>query len=156
MEHIPNNHMLHYRTSCKNFKGLISLRVCTLPMEELTASAVRSPTRPSALDICSGHPAQTELAWCAGPASQCGSYPVPSDPRGCVLSCSVMSNSLRPHGLEPTRHLCLWDFPGKNIGVGCHFILQGIFQTKRSNHHLLLWQVDSLPPHRLGSPSDPQ
>ena len=33
---------------------------------------------------------------------------------------SVMSDSLRPHGLEPTRLLCPWDFPGKSTGVGCH------------------------------------
>ena len=29
----------------------------------------------------------------------------------------------------PTRLLCPWDFPGKNAGVGCHFLLQGIFLT---------------------------
>ena len=32
-----------------------------------------------------------------------------------------MSDSLRPHGLLPTRLLCPWNFPGKNTGVGCHF-----------------------------------
>ena len=37
-----------------------------------------------------------------------------------------MSNSLPPHGLQPTRLLCPWDFPGKNTGVGCHFLLQGL------------------------------
>ena len=31
---------------------------------------------------------------------------------------SVMSNSLLPHGLQPTRLLCLWDYPGKSTGVG--------------------------------------
>ena len=31
---------------------------------------------------------------------------------------------LRPYGLQPTRLLCPWDFPGKNTGVGCHFLLQ--------------------------------
>ena len=42
-----------------------------------------------------------------------------------------------------------WDFPGKNIGVGCHFLLQGIFPTQGSNPGLLYQQVDSLPPsHR--------
>ena len=35
---------------------------------------------------------------------------------------SVVSDSLRPHGLQPTRLLCSWDFPGKNTGVGCHYI----------------------------------
>ena len=37
---------------------------------------------------------------------------------------SVVSNSLRPHGLQPTRLLCPWDFPGKSTGVGCHCLLQ--------------------------------
>ena len=37
---------------------------------------------------------------------------------------SVVSDSVRPHGLQPTRLLCPWDSPGKNIGVGCHFLLQ--------------------------------
>ena len=37
---------------------------------------------------------------------------------------SVMSDSLRPHGLQPTRLLRPWDFPGKSTGVGCHCLLQ--------------------------------
>ena len=37
---------------------------------------------------------------------------------------SVMSDSLQPHGPWPTRLLCPWDSPGKNTGVGCHFLLQ--------------------------------
>ena len=38
-------------------------------------------------------------------------------------SCSVMSDSLQPRGLYPTRLLCPWDFPGKSTGVGCHCLL---------------------------------
>ena len=34
-----------------------------------------------------------------------------------------MSDSVRPHGLQPTRLLRPWDSPGKNTGVGCHFLL---------------------------------
>ena len=52
--------------------------------------------------------------------------------RVCV-SCSVMSDSLRPHGLQSARLLCPWDSPGKNSGVDCHFLLQGIFPTQDSN-----------------------
>ena len=44
-----------------------------------------------------------------------------------------MSDSLRPHGLQPTRLLCPWDSPGKNTGVGCHALLQGIFPTQGLN-----------------------
>ena len=35
---------------------------------------------------------------------------------------SVVSNSPKPHGPQPTRLPCPWDFPGKNTGVGCHFL----------------------------------
>ena len=48
-----------------------------------------------------------------------------------------MSNSLRPHGLQPSRLLRPWDFPGKNTGVGCHFFFQEIFWTWASNPCLL-------------------
>ena len=41
------------------------------------------------------------------------------------------------HGLQPTRLLRPWDFPGNSTGVGCHFLLQGIFPTQGSNPGLL-------------------
>ena len=63
-----------------------------------------------------------------------------------------MSNSLQLQGWQPTRLLCLWDFSGKNTGVGCHFLLQEIFPTQELNLHLLHWQVDSLPLSHLGGP----
>ena len=52
-------------------------------------------------------------------------------------SCSVVSYSLWLHGLEPTRLLRPWDFPGKNTGVGCHFLIQEIFPTQGLNLGLL-------------------
>ena len=52
------------------------------------------------------------------------------------VSPSVVSDSLRSHGLSPTRLLCPWDSPGKNTGVGSHFLLQGIFLTQGSNSGL--------------------
>ena len=39
------------------------------------------------------------------------------------VSYSVTSNSWRPHGLQPTRLLHPWDFPGKSTGVGCQCLL---------------------------------
>ena len=41
-----------------------------------------------------------------------------------LLSALVMSDSVRPHRRQPTRLLHPWDSPGKNTGVGCHFLLQ--------------------------------
>ena len=35
-----------------------------------------------------------------------------------------MSGSVQPHRRQPTRLPCPWDSPGKNAGVGCHFLLQ--------------------------------
>ena len=46
---------------------------------------------------------------------------------------SVVFDFLRPHGLQPFRFLCPWDSPGKNTGVSCHFLLQGIFLKQGSN-----------------------
>ena len=45
--------------------------------------------------------------------------------------------SLQPFGLQATRLCCPWGFSGKNTGVGCHFLLQGIFVTQGSNLCLL-------------------
>ena len=47
-------------------------------------------------------------------------------------------------------------FPGKNTGVGCHFLLQGIFPTQGSNTSLLRllhWEADSFPLCQQGSPA---
>ena len=46
---------------------------------------------------------------------------------------SVVSDSVRSHGLLLSRLFRPWDFPGKNVGLGCHFLLQGIFPTSRSS-----------------------
>ena len=56
------------------------------------------------------------------------------------MDCSPPDSSI--HGI----------FPGKNTGVGCHFLLQGIFATQESSPRLLQWQVDSLPLSHWGSP----
>ena len=74
----------------------------------------------------------------------------------CLLfSDSVASNSLQPHGLQPARLLCPWDSPGKSTGVGCQFLLQGVFPTKVLNWcllYLLHWQAGSLPLVPPGKP----
>ena len=64
-----------------------------------------------------------------------------------VLSHSVMYDSLWLHGLQPARILCPRNFPSKNTGPDCHFLLQRIFTTQESNPHLfflLHCQADSL------------
>ena len=50
---------------------------------------------------------------------------------------SVVTDSLQPYGLSPARLLCPWDSPGKDTGVGCLALLQGIFPTQGSNLGLM-------------------
>jgi len=70
--------------------------------------------------------------------------------------CSVAQSCLPLllHGLLAVMLLCPWNFPGKNTGVGCHFVPKGIFLTQGLNLHglyLLHLQVYSLLLHHLES-----
>ena len=56
---------------------------------------------------------------------------------GVVLSKGKLPPAQPPDRLQPTRLLCPRTSPGKNIGAGCCFLLQGIFPTQGSNRHLL-------------------
>ena len=53
------------------------------------------------------------------------------------VSHSVLSNSLQPYGLKPTRLLCPWVCPGKNAGVVSHSLLRGVFQIQGLKPDLL-------------------
>ena len=68
-----------------------------------------------------------------------------------VCAQSVVSDFFQTHGLQPTRLLCPWNFPGKTTGAGYYFFLQGIFSTQGLNMSLLHWQTDSIPQSHLGS-----
>ena len=65
----------------------------------------------------------------------------------CVCECSVVSESFVTLWAVACQDPLSMDFPGKDIGVGCHFLLQGIFPTQGSNPCLLCllhWQASSL------------
>ena len=69
-------------------------------------------------------------------------------------ACIVVSDSLRPLDCSPPGSSCPWNFPGKNTGVRCHFLLQRIFPTQGSNLHLLClphWWAGSLLAEPLGT-----
>ena len=72
-----------------------------------------------------------------------------------VLVTQSCPTLLQPHGLLPTTLLCSWNSPGKNTGVGCHSLLQGIFLTQGSNLVTPALQADSLPSEPLGKPPYP-
>ena len=68
-------------------------------------------------------------------------------------SCSVVSASSRPHGLQPTRLLCPWDSPGKSTGVGCHCLLR--WKTyrgslKESKNRVTVWSNNPTHGHISG------
>ena len=57
---------------------------------------------------------------------------------------SVVSNSSRPHGLQPTRLLRPWDFPGKSTGVGCHCLLRRVFILQLKWFNYKIWCISCL------------
>ena len=70
----------------------------------------------------------------------------------CAQSCLTFCD---PRNCSPPGSTVDGIFPGKNTGVGCHFLLQGIFPNQGLNPGLLClwhWQADSLPLCHLGSP----
>ena len=69
---------------------------------------------------------------------------------GCY--CGLVTKLCLTHYDSMDCNPCPWDFPGRNIGMGSHFLLQGIFPTQGLNLCLLHWQADSLPLSRQGSP----
>ena len=60
----------------------------------------------------------------------------------CVLSRLAVSDSLWRYELWPARPLCPWDSPGKNTGVDCHPLRQGIFLTQGESLHLFRLQFE--------------
>ena len=71
-----------------------------------------------------------------------------------LFSRSVVSYSFMTPwtvGAPPPRLLCPWDCPGENTGVGCDFLLLGIFPPQGLNLCFLPWQADSLPLSPKGS-----
>ena len=80
---------------------------------------------------------------------------IKSDRYSLIISCAcVLSHGqlfVSPWTVS-CRLLCPWDFPGKNTGVGCCFLLQRTFPTQGLNPRLLHWQVGPLPLRPLGSP----
>ena len=64
---------------------------------------------------------------------------------------SVVSDSSRPHGLQPTRLLRPWDFPGRSTGVGCHWLLSIMLLLLLLSHFSRIWLCDPI----NGSPPGP-
>ena len=69
----------------------------------------------------------------------------------CYLFTKLRLTLLQPHWQQPARLLCPWDFPGKNTGVGFHFLLQRFFLSQGLNPHVLHY-TDSFTTEPPGKP----
>ena len=69
-------------------------------------------------------------------------------------SLSPVQLLVTPKTIQPAKLLCLWNSPGKNPGVGCHSILQGIFPTQRLNLGLPHCRQILLPSEPPGKPKE--
>ena len=111
-------------------------------------------------DMCGSCPQQHRSQWPGGTDQQAvvqsHSGTLCVCVRVCVCARTGTCAQLLSHvGLFTTLGLLPaspWNFPGENIGVGCHFFFRGIFLTQRSNPRLLHLQANSLPLCHLGSP----
>ena len=92
----------------------------------LTATAKSLQSCPTLCNpIDSSHQAPPSLGFSR--QEHCSGSPFPSpmhESEKWKWSLSVVSDSSRPHGLQPTRLVRPWGFPGKSTGAGCHFLLQ--------------------------------
>ena len=82
-------------------------------------------------------PSFSHTSLCEGFLKDCSSGYADKLEPPLLLLCSHICDSSWPHGLQPARLLCPWDFPGKKTRVGCHFLLQRIFPIQESNPGLL-------------------
>ena len=73
--------------------------------------------------------------------------------KGCAQSLSRVQLFVTPWTIAHQAPLSMGFFSGKNIGVCCRFLLQGIFPTQGSKPHLQDWQANSLPLALPGKPS---
>ena len=134
--HIPSPLPLRQNRRLHSLPNKLLMSFRPLPaLLRCTKSSMLSPTHPLVNDIVCTHPKP--------PAARVDA---------CTLSHVC---SLWPHRLYPARFPSPWNFPGKNTGVGCHFLLQGIFMTQGSKSCLLPWQAASLPLSHLRSPAHP-
>ena len=96
-------------------------------------------------------------------ASELGDRGSDSFPSHCIILACLCAKSLQlcpifcnPMDYSPPGSTVHADSPGKNTGVGCHSLLQGIFPTRGSNPYLLCllhWQSGYLPLVRTGKPT---
>ena len=93
-----------------------------------------SPKLAAYFDTCY-YKGESTLAELLKTCTSCCQTALPVGLSQCCPSLAI--NCMQSSGLQTARLLCSWNFPGKNTGVACHFLLQGIFLTHGLNLCLL-------------------
>ena len=112
----------------KKFRTYIVILMSTRLTQNSTKSCSYAKSLQSCLTLCNpidGSPSGSPVLGFSRQEHWSG-LPFPSpmhESEKWKWSCSVVSDSVQLHGLQPTRLLHPWDFPGKSTGVGCHFLL---------------------------------
>ena len=112
--------------------------------------AIRASLRPSEMSLPNTGATSSQKPFPAGLKFSLSLHPQTGSSGG--LSLSVLSDSLRPRGLQPARLLCPWDSPGKNAGVGCHALLQGSKGPPGYNSGHTSWTLHTGAPGHLLRP----
>ena len=101
--------------------------------EETSLRQILAEEKPSpSLSLCAYHP---EIDSCRRKWHAHGHYPqLASCIHVCMLSCVQLFATPRT---VAAKVLCPWDFSGEHTGVGCHFLLEGMFPTQGLNQNLL-------------------
>ena len=129
----------HFLLQCMKVKSLSRVRLLATPW---TAAHQAPPSMGfSRQEYWGGVPLPSpEECW----AALCNFVHVSSLTQSCPTPCNPMD--------KPTMAPLPLGLLSKNTGVGCHFLLQGIFLIRGSSSHLLHWQADSLPLSHWESP----
>ena len=109
-----------YQNTSLFYSGYLSCRAITA-----AAAAKSLQSCPTLCDRIDGSPSGSPIPGFSRQEHWSG-MPFPSpmhESEKWKWSLSVVSDSSPPHGLQPTRFLRPWDFPGKSTGVGCHCLL---------------------------------
>ena len=107
---------------------------CIAASTVTAAAAIAASTVTAGASIAAAIAAATAAATISAGATAAASLRSRKRPASVT---SVLSDSVRPQGLQPAKLLCPWDSPGKKTGVNSHCLLQGIFPTQGSNPDLL-------------------
>ena len=129
----PRGHVVGHVTPPRPAAQASSQNTCSTPLPELLAPIPggASPRAPPETNT-PFQPPHTQLS-SPFPAISPSAFVPFTKARAALCFVSGVSGSVPRRGLQPSRPLCPWDSPGRNAGVGCHALLQGIFPTQGAN-----------------------